>query len=456
VWLKVNKRQAILIASMCYIIFFSVLNATMFNVALPTLSKEFSLTPSGVSWVVVVYSLIFAIGSVTYGKLADIYPIRRLIVIGLLLFSVGSLIGFLAEQYWMVIVARIIQGSGSAAIPALAMIASARYFPIEQRGYVMGFVASTVAFGFGIGPLLGGAIAQIFDWRVLFLVSVGSLFALPILIRALPHEEPQGGSFDTLGAVLFGLGVADLLLGINTNVWFLLLGFLFFVLFILHIRVKERPFIQISLFQNRKFVLMLLFALSIYFSHMATFFVLPLILADVNQLEPGWIGLVFFPGAMIAALLGTHAGKLSDRYGSQVVLRCSAIMMATGFLTVSSLINVSVVWISVTLIFIFLGFSSIQASLSSYVASTLDPSETGVGLGLYNLTAFMGGTLGPTLVSAFLEINTTRWNMLNPGGYASYSNGMLILSVICFCSLLLLKGVLIHEKYHSILLRTSR
>lgn len=360
-------------------------------------------------------------------------------MIGLLLFSVGSLLGYLSEEYWMVITARMVQGSGSAAIPALAMIASARYFPIEQRGYVMGFVASTVAFGFGIGPLLGGAIAQIFDWRMLFLVSVCSLLALPVLLRALPHEESQGGSFDAIGAVLFGLGVAALLLGVNSNVWFLLLGAFFLVIFILHIRVKERPFIQISLFQNRKFVLMLLFALCIYFSHMATFFVLPLILADVNGLEPGWIGMVFFPGAMIAAILGTRAGKLSDRYGSQVVLRWSAIMMATGFLAISSLISVSVIWISVTLVFIFLGFSSIQASLASYIASTLDPNETGVGLGLYNLTSFMGGTLGPTLISAFLEVNTPRWNMLNPGGFASYSNGILIVSIICFSSLLLLQ-----------------
>lgn len=441
-----NKRQAFLVASMCYIIFFSVLNGTMFNVALPALSEEFSLSPSGVSWVVVAYSLIFAVGSVTYGKLADIYPIRRLITIGLVLFSAGSLIGVLSEDYWMVIAARVIQGSGSAAIPALAMIASARYFPIEQRGYVMGFVASTVAFGFGIGPLLGGAIAQVFDWRVLFLVSVCSLLALPILLRALPHEQSQGGSFDVIGAVLFGLGVAALLMGVNTNVWFLLVGALFLVIFILHIRVKERPFIQISLFQNHKFVLMLLFALCIYFSHMATFFVLPLILADVNGLDPGWIGVVFFPGAMIAAIFGTRAGKLSDTYGSQVVLRWAAIMMATGFLVISSLISVSVIWISMTLVFIFLGFSSVQASLASYIASTLEPTETGVGLGLYNLTSFMGGTLGPTLISAFLEVNTPHWNMLNPGGFTTYSNSMLIISIICFCSLILLQKARASEK----------
>ncbi len=434
-----NKRQVFLVASMCYMIFFSVLNGTMFNVALPALSEEFALSPSGVSWVVVAYSLIFAVGAVTYGKLADIYPIRRLITIGLILFSAGSLIGFLSEAYWMIITARVIQGSGSAAIPALAMIASARYFPLEKRGYVMGFVASTVAFGFGIGPLLGGALAQVFDWRVLFLVSVSSLVALPVLLRVLPHEQSQDGSFDIIGAVLFGIGAAALLLGVNTNLWFLVLGALLLLIFFLHIRVKEKPFIQISLFQNRKFVLMLLFTLCIYFSHMATFFVLPLILEDVNGLQPGWIGMVFFPGAMIAAILGMRAGKLSDTYGSMVVLKWAAIMMAAGFLAISSLISVSVIWISVTLILIFLGFSSIQASLASYMASTLDPKETGVGLGLYNLTAFMGGTLGPTLISAFLEVNTARWNMLNPGGFTSYSNSMLIVSLICFSSLLLLQ-----------------
>jgi DHA2 family metal-tetracycline-proton antiporter-like MFS transporter len=435
---KLNKSQAILVASMCFIIFFSVLNGTMFNVALPKLAKEFALTPSGVSWVIVAYSLLFAVGSVTYGKLADLFPVIRLILIGLCLFASGSVIGFFSEYYWMVLMARMIQAIGAAAIPALVMVAVTRYFPSEQRGYVMGFVASTVAFGFGVGPLLGGIISQFLEWRMLFLLSVISLLALPVLIRSLPQEQPKGGSFDYIGALLFSGGVAALLIGVNTNLWFLPAAVVFFGIFAIHIRYKEQPFIQMHLFQNRSFRILLLFGFCIFFAHMSAFFILPLMLEEVNGLESGTIGLAFFPGAMLAAILSTRAGKLSDRYGSPVVIRWSVLMMGLGFLSISLLVGVSVVWISLAVVFTFLGFSSIQASLASFIASTLEPQETGVGMGLYNLTAFMGGAFGPTIFSVFLEMDSGHWNLLNHSQAYSFSNSALILGVLVLLTLFVL------------------
>lgn len=129
-----NRQQKYLIASLCYIILFSVMNNTMFNIALPTLSEAFALTYAQVSWAVISYGILFAVGSVTYGKLADLFPVRWLIVIGLGVFAAGSLIGFLSAHFIMVIIGRIVQGMGASAIPALAMLVAARYFPQEKRG----------------------------------------------------------------------------------------------------------------------------------------------------------------------------------------------------------------------------------------------------------------------------------------------------------------------------------
>lgn len=428
-----DQKQKQLILSLCSMILFSVMNGTMFNVTLPKIAEDYGLSPSEVSWVVVGYGTIFAIGSVTYGKLADLFPVRKLIMIGLSLFSVGSILGFFSSTYALTILARLIQASGAAAIPALAMIVATKYFPPERRGYALGMIASTVAFGTGIGPIIGGAITQFLGWHFLFLVSILILSVLPFIRKALPIEQASGGVFDTGGAVLFAAGIAALLFGINLNKWFLLLSALFFVIFATHIRRTDTPFIQIHLLQNQRYRRLLLLGFLVFFSMMTSFFVLPLMLQEVNGLKAGLIGLVLFPGSMAAALLGSKAGKLSDRYGSSPVIRGGASIMVVGFLLLSTVIGVSAVWIAVILVAVYVGFASVQSALGNFVAGTLDRREAGIGMGLYNLVNFLGGALGPALMSRFLEARTGKWNpfVMTQYKYSPYSNTFLLLAIFC-------------------------
>ncbi len=182
----VQKKLIFLLST---IIFFSVLNTTMFNVSLPDIAQQFHLLPSQVSWVVSGYIIFFAIGSVTYGRLADTYSIKNLIMIGLALFNMGSLIGFLSPWYPMLISARIVQATGCGAVPALGMLIAITYFPPGIKGRVLGVLASTVAFGAGIGPVLGGFITGTFHWRYLFILSTITLFTLPAFKRYLPDQR---------------------------------------------------------------------------------------------------------------------------------------------------------------------------------------------------------------------------------------------------------------------------
>jgi DHA2 family metal-tetracycline-proton antiporter-like MFS transporter len=172
-------------------------NGTMFNVSIPTsaassICRRRSL---GVS-----YIILFALGTVTYGKLADSRPVKNLITFGLILFSFGSFVGFLARWYPMLIAGRMLQACGAGAIPALAMLVATRYFPAEIRGRSLGIIASTIAFGGAVGPILGGFITGSFHWRYLFLFSMFAPAAIPLLRRILPDEHSvQPGS--TLGGV---------------------------------------------------------------------------------------------------------------------------------------------------------------------------------------------------------------------------------------------------------------
>ncbi len=133
-----------LILILMYTLILSVMSATMFNIVLPQISKEFNLSIAQVSWVSSAYGLIYAIGTVTYGKLSDTYKLKNLLTFGLLIFAFGSLVGVISQEFWMVIVARCLQAMGAATIPATAMIIPVRYFPPERRGSALGMAALVV------------------------------------------------------------------------------------------------------------------------------------------------------------------------------------------------------------------------------------------------------------------------------------------------------------------------
>ncbi len=420
-----TKQQRRLVLGLSCLIFMSVLNGTMFNVALPEMMKDFHLTESEVSWVLVAYGLVFAIGAVTYGKLADLFPIRRLIMIGVSLFVTGSLLGFISSEYAWIVASRILQSSGSSAIPALAMITATKYFPIEKRGMVLGTIASVVAFGMGVGPLVGGGITQWLGWPFLFIISVLVVFALPIVIPALPKESPKTGSFDLLGALLFAGGVSCLLIAANTNAWTVIPGIFLFLFFARHIKRHKDPFIKLHLFENKSYRLLLCVGFLIFFCLSSSIFVLPIMLEKIHALQAGSIGAVLFPGTMIAAVLGTKAGKWSDQYGSAKVISGATLLMGSSFILLAVFLHISPLFISILLILTYLGFSANQSALANYVSLNLKSHEIGVGMGLYNLIAFVGGTFGPAIISRFLVAHPLV------GDSIVYSHAYSILFIIC-------------------------
>lgn len=178
---------------------FSVMNGTMFNVALPAIGKEFELLPSEVSWIMTSYMALYAIGSVVFGKLADSYSLKGLITYGLLLFAVGSVVGMLAVDFWMIILGRVLQAAGAAVLPAIAMIIPIRYFEPERRGRALGTSAIGLALGGALGPIVSGMIMSFGSWRILFLFSLLPLLTIPFFRRYLNDGRGAAKPLDVIG-----------------------------------------------------------------------------------------------------------------------------------------------------------------------------------------------------------------------------------------------------------------
>ncbi len=402
--------QRRIVALMAFTVFFSVLNGTMFNVAVPDIQRQFALTPSEVSWVVTGYIVVFAMASVTYGKLADIFPLRRLVIIGLFLFNGGATLGFFSSGagYPLVVGARLLQASGGGAIPALSMLVATRFFPSELRGRVLGTMAATVAFAAGVGPIVGGFIAGHWHWRYLFPLSLATLVALVLFLRLLPAEESRGGRFDLGGGLLLAGAVASLLVWVALGPWWLApLGLLLLAGFRRHIRRTDQPFVPPGLLGNRLYGNGLITVFLAVGPVFGMFFAVPLMLRALYGLSTMAIGMVIFPGALSAAVLGFLGGRLADRRGSVTVVYLGLGLLLAAFLALALVAGRQVWLVSLVLVVCYTGFSFIQSSLAKAVSTTLPPALTGVGMGLYNLTFFTAGAFGAALSGRLLEVLVT-------------------------------------------------
>ncbi|WP_245954410.1 MFS transporter [Paenibacillus flagellatus] len=425
-----------------YVIFFAVLNESVFNVSTPNIAEQFGLDASGVSWVVTIFFIAFGMGMVIFGKLSDMFSVKKLITIGIVLYSAGSLLGFVLQAWYpAVILSRAIQGAGGSAIPALVFVMVARFFTAEERGRLFGVITSTVSFAVGIGPVLGGYVAGSFHWSFLFLVPLPVIVAVPFFRKLLPAEDRGSGKLDVIGAVLLGVVVSMVILfTTETNLLYLLAALLALIVFIVHIRRAKEPFVEPSLFANARYRNALFIGFLIFGTVMSVMFVIPLMLSNLYGLDTESIGLVMFPGAISAVVFGRVAGNLTVKRGSHFVVYVGLALVATSLLLQSSAIGLWVWYIGVALILMYIGFSFVQTALTESVTQILPGPQIGVGMGLFNMTSTISGAVVTALVAKAMEREVFAFPLhpllANANAYL-YGNLILLLSFVVAASALL-------------------
>ncbi|MGG3010903.1 MFS transporter [Brevibacillus parabrevis] len=430
-----------LVLTLCFVIMLAVINAVLFNVALADISGELSIGPSQVSWIVVGYSMMVAIGSITYGKLADRFRVKSLLIFALVLFLAGSLIGFGFSSFAAVIIGRIIQASGGSAFISLSMISVARFLQPEKRPGALAMFSATIALAAGIGPLVGGAVTHTLGWRYLFLLMVIAIVAIALLIKFMPKEEQQQSPaslpFDFAGAaLLFGVIVA-VLFAVNLNGLFFLLALAFAFGFKWWLPRTSAPFVERDLFANQAYLRLIGIGFLMNVGAMANMFLAPLYLIHVHKLSPFVVGLLLFLGGISGVLSSFASGKLLPRVGGGKIIFAATVMMMTGFLAMGVIPRPDIIVVTILLLLTMMSYSAIQVSLNNLVPRTLLPSKIGVGLGFYNLLNFVGMAFGPAAASRLFE---------KTGNYSLIFLGMAV--VICLHFLLVAKPAAVQQQSH--------
>lgn len=425
-----TKQLKYLLATSWFITLFASLNINMFNLGIPQISQDFHLNSSEASWIASGFVLCTGISAIIFGKLADIYPTRRLMIIGISLLAAGSLIGLFSPNYWMVIVGRMLQGAGAGSFPSVSMVMAAKFYPAEKRGLFIGIVMSSITFGAGFGPLIGGYLTHLLGWRVLFALSLFSVIGVPLLLKFTPKETISKGQIDILGAIYCALSALFLLLGIQTHLGFFVLAILFGIIMIWHSKRCKDPFIRIGIFKNIPYSMSIIMVFLVNLTHIAAFFVLPLMLIHVNDLNEAWTGLIIFPGAIFSAFAGSTIGKLTDAYGPTLMVRWATLSMTTIFFIISILVGQSYIWITLAILLEYTAYSINQVAISSFVSKILDFEEVGAGMGMMNLFLYIGMAIGTAIFGKILTADMGKWNPLNNSDFYSYSNAFLLLSLL--------------------------
>ncbi|UKS30765.1 MFS transporter [Paenibacillus sp. HWE-109] len=391
-------RERLILGLWSLAVMLITMNTTMFNVALPQIMKQFALTSTTASWIVTGYSIVFAISSITFSRLSDYLPIRRLLTIGIIFLGAGSLLGMFSHHFIMLFASRVLQAVGAGSGISLGVMLVTRYIPMSRRGRSMSMIISTATFGMGLGPVLGGVITEFWGWNGLFLITGLIVFVLPFLFRLLPTEQAQNVRFDFAGAFSIGVGVTGLLLFMTTNsLYALAAGVIFLYAFWMRIKRASGPFVQPALLKNMPYMLLSFIVFAAFAAHFATLFLMPLMLSRLFGLSSVYTGLIIFPGAMLSALLSNVVGRMIDRYGNHLILRIGSILMLLGAVLFGFFSSISPIAILIVYIPLSLGVTMLTTSVSNEMSRILPKEQIGAGMGLSQLIQFVGGAFGVAL-----------------------------------------------------------
>src|SRR5262245_30455905 len=316
------------LAAVSFGLFMIMLDNTVVNVALPSIQRDLGLTLADLEWVVTGYALTFAAFMLTGGKLADLLGRRRIFVVGLVIFTISSLLCGLASSAALLIAWRIVQGVGAALMNPATLSIIATAFPARERGRAIGLWAGVSALALAIGPLVGGLLTEHVGWSWIFFINV-PVGVLAIVASYLFIDESRDESevqrLDLPGLVTSGVGLFALTYGLiqaNTYGWtsarivgsfaVAALGLIAFVVIEMRSRV---PMLDLSLFRGSTFtgacVAMLLLALAMF----GVFFFVSLYMQQILGYSPVKAGLTFVPMTVLIILVAPQAGRLSDHIG---------------------------------------------------------------------------------------------------------------------------------------------
>lgn len=388
--------------------------ASSLNVALPAISSSFSLDAVTLGWVTTSYLLMAAVCMLPFGKVADIYGRKRVFIIGNLLFALGSLFAAISWSGNSIIIARMIQGFGSAMIFSTSMAIVTVVFPPGERGKAIGIITATVYAGLSLGPVLGGFLTQIFGWPSIFLVCVPiALAVVALTLRYLPDEwiDTNSIGFDYGGALLYGCMLMGIMYGLTQlphpmGIIWIGCGLIGGFLFSRWEHRQEKPLINLDTFTtNRTFLFSNIAAMINYAVVFAVGFLVSLYLQYNRGFDPATTGMILLAQPLVQVVISPLAGRLSDSIEPAIIATLGMVFTTLGLgILLLVLPGFPVPYILCGLAVLGLGYGLFSSPNTNAIMSSVHIEDLGMAAGMVSTMRSVGQVISLAIAMMVFSI----------------------------------------------------
>jgi EmrB/QacA subfamily drug resistance transporter len=411
----IQRRRWAILGVLVTSVFLVVVDNTIVNVALPTLSRELGATTSQLQWIVDAYALVFAGLLLAFGSLGDRFGRKGAMQLGLVLFGATSVWAAFAGSAEGLIAARAAMGIGAALVfPATLAILSNVFTDPSERAKAIGIWSATTGLAVALGPVTGGWLLEHFWWGSVFLVNIPIiLVALPLGAVLLPtSKDPDAGRLDPVGLATSIAAIALLLFtvieaphkgwtSLDTLGGFAVFAALF-ATFIWWERRRRDPMLDVTVFRNPRFSAASFSVAVAFFGLFGFIFLITQYFQFVRGYSTLEAGLHTLPFAVAAGVTAPIAARLALRFGTTRIVAVGLASMSIGFAWASTVTADSSYWAVIVpqMVFIAAGLTLTTAPSTEAILGSLPKEKAGVGSAVNDTTRELGGTLGVAVVGS--------------------------------------------------------
>jgi EmrB/QacA subfamily drug resistance transporter len=461
---RTESNRWLVLAIVCLAQFMVVLDATIVNIALPSIQRGLAFSDANLQWVINAYTLVFGGFLLLGGRAADLLGRKRLFVAGVIVFSAASLLNGLAQSSGMLIAGRALQGLGGALVSPAALSIIMTTFPgTRERTKALGVWSAIAAGGAAFGLLLGGVLTDLLSWEWIFFVNVPiGLAAIAAAVRFVPESRDETAahrSFDVAGAFSVTAGLMVLVYAIvkaqeygwgSGRTLGLIAGALaLLTAFVVIERRSKAPLVRLDIFRKRALTAANIAMMFVAAGMFSMFFFASLYVQDVLGYSPLKAGLAFLPVTSGIVIGAGAAQGLIKRFGPRAVGTAGLLLATAGMLVLTGL-PVHGSYVSNLLVGLFpmsLGMGLTFVPVTLLATAGVSPEDSGLASGLINTSQQIGGALGLAVLSTLSASRTTslladgasRSAALVAGWHVAFIGGAILLGSAALTLIVLLR-----------------
>ncbi len=398
----------------CSGLFLLMLDSTVVALALPSIRRDLGASDEGLQWAMNGYLLAISILVVTAGRLGDIFGRKRLFLLGMVLFALGSILSGAAGDQQALVAGRVLQGIGAAPMLPLSLAIVCNAFPAEEQARALGIWTAISALALAIGPLAGGALVEI-DWRAIFWINLPvSLAGIVIMGLAAPESTDPGSGrhvdFPGLLALSFGLTAVILAL-VQSRAWsgavtaaLALASLLALFAFWRIEHAVAEPIVDFALFRNGPYLGASAAAFALVGSYWAVMFFQPQYLQDVRGHSAVLSGLMILPITAPMVVISPLSGRLIGRFGARGLMTAGMACGVAGLLVLTRLEAASSYGLLLAGYLLFgIALGLVYAPMSTAAMAAMPAEKVGIASGVLAMDRVMAGTIALAATGAVLH-----------------------------------------------------